>query len=30
LLTTAGVLPPGIEAQQTLVVHAGHVEAVRA
>jgi DNA replication and repair protein RecF len=29
LLTTAGALPPGIEAQQTLVVHAGRVEAVR-
>ncbi len=27
LLTTAGELPPDVEAQQTLIVHAGHVEA---
>jgi DNA replication and repair protein RecF len=26
LLTTAGVLPPDVEAQQTLIVHAGRVE----
>ncbi len=29
LLTTAGALPPDVEAQQTLIVHAGHVEAAR-
>jgi DNA replication and repair protein RecF len=27
LLTTAGALPPDVEAQQTLIVHAGRVEA---
>ncbi len=26
LLTTAGALPPDVEAQQTLKVHAGHIE----
>jgi DNA replication and repair protein RecF len=30
LLTTAGVLPPDVEAQQTLIVHAGGVEEGRA